>query len=195
MVNAFDAVFADGERLRNSIRSQESGIFQNFLGDEVLERVAPSGVMTGRASFWLGVFLLPPLTFFLVAWGTQHWRLTMRDPKAARAARAYARFRSGLRTMGTGRANAATAAELQVELQRYFGDRFGMAPRAVEGQDVTRVLKEEGVDAAVGERIVEFWEGNDARRYSPTGANGDEVGSVCGEMPGLIAKVEKGLKS
>jgi hypothetical protein len=178
--------------LRNSIRKQEGGIFQNFVGDEMLEVREPAGGLVRSNSFWLAVIGLPPLFFLLVAWGTRHWRLARRDPKAARAERAYTRFRSGTRHLGAG--DAAAVSKLQTELQRYFGDRFGLAPQAVEGHDVSRLLEGRGVDAKVQGKIIEYWERSDARRYSPQGSNGHDLKQICSAMPALIAQVERGLK-
>ncbi|MEM7147367.1 MAG: BatD family protein [Verrucomicrobiota bacterium] len=194
-VNAFDAVFANGERLRNSIRTQDGGIFQNFSVATVLSGKKTRSGWFQRGGFWLIVVFFPPLAFVSVLLISQQWRLERRDAKAARAKRAYARFRSGLRVLDVGDTDEDSVFRLKRVVQRYFGDRFGLAPEAVEGEDIRRLLGARGMDPKLGAGVAEFWERSDARTYSPSSMNGDGLEAICRALPELIGRVERGLEA
>ncbi|MEM9280327.1 MAG: hypothetical protein AAGA96_00740 [Verrucomicrobiota bacterium] len=194
-VSAFDAVFADGERLRNSVRVSKGGIFENFSKGVII-----ADVKTGSRPRWegfLGVLLLfgPPLLVLAIAMLTKDWRLERRDPMAARARQAYSRFRAQVSGVDVSNTSVETMAQLKASVQQYFGDRFGVIPETIDGEDVRRMLGGRSLDPRLGAGLQEFWEKCDAREYSEVGVNGDGVESICRAIPGLIAQVEGGLET
>ncbi|MFV1993921.1 MAG: hypothetical protein ACC661_00680, partial [Verrucomicrobiales bacterium] len=86
-VDAFDAVFSDGSRLKNELRASRRGVHHNYVGAGVLLAARPEGWLRGRPGFWVTLMLCPPLLFGVFYLTTLRSRREKSDPEAARARR------------------------------------------------------------------------------------------------------------
>ncbi len=194
-VDAFDAVFSDGSRLRNEVERSAAGISENFQGDGLLRREMPVSWPGEAAWFWLLLLVGPPLLLALVGALSKGWRFAKRDPEAARALRAHAVFLKKVKELRReGDLGPEEIAEaLVTAVNTYVADRFGLSRGAASDREMARLLARRRVEADLVRKLEVFWDHAAAMQYSKRGENGGRLIDAQREIPSTIARIEKAL--
>lgn len=192
-VDAFDAVFSDGSRLRNDVSRSRAGIYHNFEGTDLLRKERPVGWLGGKIWFWLAMLLGPPAAFMALALATRRPRFAKRDPNAARARRAYAVFMRAVQSFqnAEGMAAAEAIAALEKAVNTYVADRFGLSRGASSSAEMAGLLQQRRIDAKLIRQLELFWDHASALQFSQRGSNGAGLKGLAREIPDAIMKIER----
>ena len=194
-VDAFDAVFGDGSRLRNDLERSTAGISENAQGKRLLRREMPVSWPGDAAWCWLVLLLGPPLLLALVGAASRGWRFAQRDPEAARAKRAHAVFLKKVKELRhSGDVEAEELTDRLVKaVKAYVADRFGLSPGASSDREMVQMLAKRRVEGELVRKLEVFWDHTAARQFSERGGNGGRPVDAEREIPEAIARIEKAL--
>ncbi|MFV1996325.1 MAG: hypothetical protein ACC661_12885, partial [Verrucomicrobiales bacterium] len=194
-VDAFDAVFSDGSRLKNELRASRRGVHHNYVGAGVLLAARPEGWLRGRSGFWVILIIVPPLLFGVFYLTTLRSRREKSDPGAARARRAYGVFLRAARGVEGCSDPVMATVELQAAVAGYVADRFGLVRGAVSGEEVARYLRLRAADSKAVDAVESFYDLAGSMRYSPRGRQAVPADELRQKIPAAVERIERGLKS
>lgn len=194
-VDAFDAVFSDGSKLKNEVVRSPVGISHNHNGAELLQRAQPVSWPGNVGWFWILLLGGPAALFMILAFFSKGVRLALRDPDAARAKRAYAVFSKKVSALRKGQdlePQEVTDA-LAKAVNIYVADRFGLCRGAASDQEMARLLGRWRVDENLVRQLELFWDQTASLQFSNRSPNGTGTGDAVREIPAAIGEIERGL--
>lgn len=157
---------------------------------------AAGATWTGSPGFWL-VVLLPWGGLGAAALLRRHQDRMAGDIAYARGRRASRLARRRLakaRSLAVPAGSAEFYAETQRALLGLLGDRLNIAEAGLVTRDLRQLLSQRGVPAETIDRLVDCLATCDRQRFSPAGAEADQMGAFLRSAENLMADLDKELR-
>ena len=139
--------------------------------------------------------MLLPLLCIAAAWGyKRHREKYIGNARYLRRKRANKlskqRLQKARDLLDSGDVKAFYAA-ISTTLRHYLGDKLNIPPAGITGSEVSRILREHGLEENTAQRLVSCLETCDYARFAPVKANRDDMQSIIRDVEVIIQEIEK----